>query len=170
MNNSLNNTKKKRKFNFIDFLTILTLLALVGVAVYLFSPWGNIKQLWNKDDISLSYAVEIKDVDIDYIENISENNEVIDSSSKNSLGTIVEIVKIEKAYVYDYVIDGDGNMTCVISEQPKKYNITVKITANANFKDDVGYTVNGCRIAVGETLDLRLPIYTCHGQCVRIYD
>lgn len=159
----------KRKFNFIDFLVILVILAIVGIIIYVFSPWSRIEKLWSNDQVELTYFVEIKDVNPEDIDLIKSGDSVINSVTKNSLGTVAEITDIESAYVYDYVMNEDGKMTCVILENPKKYNVTVKITAYADFKEDVGYSVNGCRIAIGEMLSLRLPKYACSGYCTQIY-
>lgn len=162
--------KKKKKFNFIDFLIVLLIIAIICVVVYLFSPWAQIEKLWTKDKAELTFFVEIKDVDIEFIDMVKEGDAVIDAVSKNSLGSIAEAPQVEKAFVYDYVLDEHGQMTCVISEQPNKYNITIKINASADFEENVGFTVNGRRIAVGELLDMRLPQYACSGTCVQIYE
>ena len=162
--------KAKRKFNFIDFLIVLVILAIIGIVVYVFSPWAQIEKLWANNKVEITYFVEIKDVDIEYIDSIKEGNEIINSVTKNSFGVIREIAKMEKAYVYDYVLDENGNMTCVLSEQPKKYNITVKVVADADFESGVGYTVGGTRVAIGEMLDMRLPNYVCSGECTQIYE
>jgi hypothetical protein len=175
MNNNSHNTvgavkNKKRKFNFIDFLIVLVIIAIVGIVIYVFSPWAQIEKLWSDDEVELTYFVEIKDVDIQYIDSIEEGNEIINSVTKSSLGTIREIAKMEKAYIYDYVLDEKGNMTCVLLEQPTKYNITIKVVAQADFKENIGYTVNGARVAIGEILDMRLPKYTCSGKCTQMYE
>lgn len=175
MNNSSHNTtvtqkKPKRKFNFIDFLIILVVVAIIGILIYVFSPWAHIEKLWTNNKVELTYFVEIKDVDIAYIESIKEGDGVINSVSKNSLGTVSEISKIEKAYVYDYVLNEQGEMTCIRSEHPQKYNITVKVVATAEYEEGIGYSVNGCRVAIGEMLDMRFPQYTCSGACTQIYE
>lgn len=174
MNNTSHNStiiqkKPKRKFNFIDFLIILVVVAIVGILIYVFSPWSHIEKLWTNNKVELTYFVEIKDVDIAYIESIKEGDGVINSVNKSSLGTVSEISKLEKAYVYDYVLNEQGEMTCIRSEHPQKYNITLKIVATAEYDKGVGYSVNGRRIAIGELLDLRFPQYTCSGTCTQIY-
>ena len=168
-NSTITQKKPKRKFNFIDFLIILVVVAIVGILIYVFSPWSQIEKLWTNNKVELTYFVEIKDVDIAYIESIKEGDGVINSVNKSSLGTVSEISKLEKAYVYDYVLNEQGEMTCIRSEHPQKYNITLKIVATAEYDEGVGYSVNGRRIAIGELLDLRFPQYTCSGTCTQIY-
>ena len=173
MNNIYNKISKsdkkvKRKFNFIDFLIVLVLIAVIGSLIYAFSPWTNIEKLWANNQTELTYFVEIKDVSPEYIDMIKSGDTVINSVTKNSLGTVEEVTNVENAYVYDYVPE-DGKMTCVILENPKKYNITLKITTLADYNEGIGYSVNGCRVAIGEMLNLRLPTYTCSGYCTQIY-
>lgn len=175
MNNSSHNNiakqrKPKRKFNFIDFLIVLVVIAILGVLVYVFSPWAQIEKLWTNNSVELTYYVEIKDVGIEYIDSIQEKDGVINAVTKNSLGSVVEIAKLEKAYVYDYVDNGQGGYTCVRTEHPQKYNITLKIVASADYEKGVGYSVDGTRIAIGEALDMRFPQYSCRGYCTQMYE
>ena len=93
MNNNSHNTtitqkKPKRKFNFIDFLIILVVVAIIGILIYVFSPWAHIEKLWTNNKVELTYFVEIKDVDIAYVESIKKDDGVINSVNKNSLGTV----------------------------------------------------------------------------------
>lgn len=170
MNNTATQRKHKKKFNFIDFLIVLVVIAIVGILIYLFSPWAQIEKLLSDDSVELTYYVEIKDVDIEYMDSIQEKDGVINAVNKNSLGSVVEIAKIEKAYVYDYVDDGQGGLTCVRTEHPQKYNITLKIVATAEYEEGIGYSIGGTRIAIGEALDMRFPQYSCRGYCTQMHD
>lgn len=161
--------KKKRKFNFIDFMVVLVVLALLGSLIYLFSPWTHIEKIWSDSQVELMYFVEIKDVNPEDIELIKSGDAVINSVTKNSLGQVVEVTDINNSYIYDYVLNDQGKMTCVITENPKKYDVTIKITALADYEEGVGYSVNGCRVAIGELLNLRLPTYSCSGYCTQMY-
>ena len=80
--------KQKKGFNFIDFLIILIVLAIVGGIVYLFSPISFLKKATSAIEGTLDYTVEIRNVDIAFIDNIKENDIAIDSVSKNTLGTV----------------------------------------------------------------------------------
>ena len=161
--------KKKRKFNFIDFLVILVVVTIIGIVFYIFSPWSKIEKLWSNNQTEITYMVEIKNVNPEDIELIKAGDSIKNSVTKNPLGTVVDVVSIDNAYTYDYVIDENEEMKCVVVENPKKYNVVVKITAYADYQENVGYSVNGCRIAIGESFDMRFPLYACNGSCTQLY-
>ena len=60
----------------------------------------------------------------------------------------------------------DGS--AVLSAHEGKYNVIVTITASGNYKEGEGYSVNDCRIAVGEKMSLRFPNYIGEGYCVAL--
>ena len=169
VNNGNAVTKKKRKFNFIDFLILLLIVALVGTLIYAFSPWSQLKRLWTANETSIQYVVEIKGVDAEFITLIENGDSVINSVTKSSLGTVNKIDPPQQSSELYYAwneekLEYQGEMIVV----PNKYDIIVYITATAEYKQDVGYTVNGTRIAVGEELSLRFPDFSHNGYCIAI--
>ena len=175
MNNTTQKKVNKGKFNFIDFLVILVILAVIGLAIYVFSPWTTVEKLWTSDAVDITYYVEVKDVAPEYIDLIKEGDTVLDAVSKNSIGTISEIT-YQSSYLYEYNVDDNGKVSCTRVNAPAQKdgnvaeNITLKITVQADYEKGVGYTVNGCRVAIGELLNIRLPKYTCSGYCVQMYE
>lgn len=160
--------KKKRRFNFIDFLIILLIVALIAVLIYAFSPWSQIKKLWASNEVILDYTVEIRGVDDEFVDLIKNGDSAINSVTKSSLGTVTAIGGIEKNTELDYTVAEDGTVQGVLSESPDKYDITVHIRATAEYEVGKGYSVNGCRVAVGEELFFRFPRYSCSGFCVAL--
>ena len=161
--------KKKRKFNFIDFLIVLMIVAIISVVVYALSPWSQIKKLWTSEEVTLQYAVEFKDVDASFIDLIKNGHEAINSVNKSSLGKVNRIAAPEISTVLDYQLDAEkGVAQGILVEKDNKYNLTVYITATAKYEPNVGYTVNGSRIAVGEELFFRFPEFSCSGYCIAI--
>jgi len=160
--------KKKRGFNFVDFLLIIIALAIIGGVIYLFSPISFLKDLGSQINGTLDYTVEIRNVDVMFIENIKENDVVIDSVSKNTIGTVSAIDHNTKYTELDYRENADGQYEGVFLEYPDRYNITVTITADAEFLEGQGYSVNNCRVAVGEKMSLRFKDYVCQGYCVYV--
>ena len=153
---------KKFRFNFIDFLIIVLILAIVAAIVYVFVPmsWLNL----NRGNVDLQYYVEFQGVDEALIENIEENDVIIDSVSKNVIGRVVAVDYNTQHSVLTY---DEANGEGVLSVIPEKYNLIVTIsTSNAVYKDGEGYSVNSCRIAVGEKINARFPSYTAEGYCI----
>lgn len=173
MNNITNNgngAKKSGKFNVVDFLIILIAVAIIAVFVYAVSPWSQIKKLLNQDEVNIQYVVEIRGVDKEFCNLIKDKDAVIDNVTKKSLGKVSSVESIDVSTELNYQIDENNNISGILVEDPQKYDITLVITANAEYEENVGYTVNGCRIAVGEQMFFRFPKYNCSGYCVAISD
>ncbi len=178
MSNNSNNTSvisgkvknKKKGLNFVDFLLILIVIAIIGGIVYMFSPISFLKKATSAVEGTLDYTIEIRNVDVSFIDNIKENDIVIDSVSKNTLGT-VSAVDHNTKYAelgYQIVEQEQEKYEGFMMEYPDRYNVIVTITANANYIAGQGYDVNNCRIAVGEKLYLRFSDYVCEGYCVYV--
>ena len=178
-NNNTNSSQTKsrkinRKFNIIDFLIVVLIAAVIGVSIYAIVSWSNIKSLWSSSTVNLQYTVELRGVDADFINNIKAGDAVTDAVSKNQLGIVDRVDSIEKYTVLNYAPvtteNGDGTTTTtyngVLSEYPEKYNVTVYISSSAEYEKDIGYTINGRRIAVGEALELRFPEFSSIGYCI----
>lgn len=161
MNNTNNSAVKqkkiKRKFNIVDFLVLVLIVAIIGVAIYAVVYWANIKSLWATSTTDLQYAVELRGVDQKFVDKIKNGDAVTDAVSKNQLGIVDRVDKIEK-----YTTFSEGTLV----EHPDKFNITVYISATAEYEQGVGYTVNGRRIAVGEIIEMRFPNFSSVAYCV----
>lgn len=159
--------KKSRRFNFVDFLLILLVLAIIAGAVYLFSPGSFFQKAGASEQGTLSYTVEFHGVDGEYLNKIKENDIVVDSVTKSSLGTVTAVDYNTKQRVLEYVKNEvDGTYTGVLSEYPDQYTVLVTITAPAEHVSGDGYFVNNCRIAVGEGMALRFPDFVAEGHCI----
>ena len=56
----------------------------------------------------------------------------------------------------------------VLAAHDGKYNVIVTISADGEYKEGEGYSVNGRRIAVGEKMALRFPNYVGEGYCIAL--
>ena len=166
--NTNTSTKRKRKFNIVDFFIVLIALMLIAVLIYAISPWSQLKKLFNHEDVTLEYVVEIKGVDKDFCSLIKEQDSVVNNVTKNSLGVVSSIDKVDMSTSLSYQTDENNNILGILVEDPQKYDVTVRISAEADHEEGIGYTVNGCRIAVGEEIFLRFPKFACSGYCVEI--
>ena len=166
-NNKKASEKKSRRFNFVDLLLILLVLAIIAGAVYLFSPGSVFKKMGTTEHGTLSYTVEFHGVDGEYLNKIKENDVVVDSVTKNILGTVAAVDYNTKQTVLEYVKnEDDGTYSGVLSEYPNQYTVIVTITASAEHVSGDGYFVNNCRIAVGESMALRFPDFVAEGHCI----
>ena len=165
--------KQKKKFNIIDFFILLIVVAVVVALVYAFSPWSQIKKLWKPNQTTFQYAIELKEVDDEFVNLIKSGDGVINSVTKNSMGTVDRVGEPTRSTYLDYQNDineedGTSAYKGVLVEKTDKYDIIVYVTATAEYDPGVGYTVNGSRVAVGEELFFRFPHFEYSGYCIAI--
>ncbi len=157
--------KMRHRFNFIDFILILLAAFVIFTAINIVSPMSILDKLNSDPTHTIHYTVEILGVDDEYIEKVKENDAVVDSISKHSLGTVVAVDYNTRHTVLEY---DETQNAGVLSVYPDKYDIIITVTAKASYKSGEGYSVNGHRIAVGERVSLRFPDYVGEGYCVGI--
>ncbi len=157
--------KKTRKFNFIDAVLIIIILLVGAAVVNVFSPFSWLSNLRSDSTREIQYTVELSGVDGEYIDAIKENDTVVDSVSKYTLGTVKAVDYNTQYTVLEY---DEVNQAGVLAAYPNKYNVLVTMTATASYKEGEGYSVNNYRIAVGEKLALRFPDFTGEGYCISI--
>lgn len=161
--------KVKHKFNFIDFLVLLLIVAVVGTSIYAVFSWSDIEALWSASSKEIQYVVELRGVDKDFVDKIKTNDIVIDSVTKNQLGTVHSADEVDNHFIMSYTFDDKTNSyTGALINDTSKRDITVYISATAKYEKDVGYTVNGIRIAVGEILEVRFPQFATTAYCIHI--
>ncbi len=149
--------RKKARFNFIDALIILFILAVIAAAAYLIINIFRQPRMANSGTIE--FDVRISSVDESSLALIKNGDTVKDSVTGAVIGKIVD-VRTEKAQYYGTVaIEEDGAMTLPITDYNDKYDVYVKISANAE-KDDRGiHTVAGTRIVIGSTVYFKVPSF-----------
>lgn len=153
--------KKRGGFNAIDLLIIFL---IVGVIV-VFAVSRVVVSNDPGENIKLEYTVTVECVDSDFVQRIRTGERVYDSSTQNLLGT-VSSVKGDTLYsVFEY--DEESNIMAS-REYSDKYNVSITVSANANFVDGVGYNVGGNRIAVGQKMALRFPGCVANAYCVEM--
>jgi hypothetical protein len=154
---------KGGRFNFVDLLIILALLLFIAIVVNIFLPSSFFSSFKKNTEREIQYTVEFSYVDQDFVDKIKENNQVIDSVSKYSLGNVITVdynQNYSELY-YDTVQKAGGLLT-----YEDKYNVIVTVTVMAQYDEGEGYSVGDRRIAVGEKLSLRFPDYVAEGYCI----
>lgn len=156
-------SKKRRSFNFIDVILILLALLIVLTVVNIFSPMLVFNKLRNDLQTTIQYTLEVKGVDNEFINKINENDTVVDTVSKYSLGSVTAVDYNMQYLELEY---DEAQRAGVMAVHPDKYNVIITITASAAYNEGKGYSVNGHRIAVGEMMSVRFPDYVCEGYCI----
>ena len=157
--------RKEKRFNLLDVLIIIAALLAIATVFYVFTPFSRLETAVKKQTKNIHYTIEILGVDEAFLQNIKENQMVIDSVTKNQLGTVTAVDYHTKYTELQYVVK-DGKASGVLAEYPDRYNVLVTINATADYLAEEGYSVNHRRIAVGERMTLRFPDYTCEAYCI----
>ena len=142
-------------------MLILIALVVVLALIYLFAPFSWIRNIATKDTQKIQYTVELLNVEEAFIDKIRSSDAVVDSVSKNNLGTVMLVDYNTKYSELKYV-----NQQGVLVEYPNRYNVVVTVNVTADYVEGEGYSVNGTRIAVGEKLFLRFPDFVGEGYCI----
>lgn len=154
-----------KKFNFIDVLIILAIILLVAIVASIIAPTSLFGAFSTNSTETIQYTVEFSGVDMAFVNNIADNDNVVDAVSKFSLGSVAAIDNNSNYRALQY---NESTGTGSFAVYKDKYDLLVTITVDAEYKEGEGYFVNDRRIAVGEKLSLRFPNYIGEGYCVGI--
>ncbi len=157
--------KKPGKFNIIDFLLIVLILLIIAAIVYVFFPDSWLRNFIADETVEIQYSIELQGVDEAFLEKINENDVVLDSVTKSSIGTVTAV---DYSTQYTELKYNQQLNEGVLSVVPDKRNVIVTISATAKFTEGKGYSVDGTRIAVGEKIFARFPNYVCEGYCISV--
>ena len=166
-NNSDGTVVKKRAtgFNFIDVLIILAILLIAAIVVNMFVPLSFFNRFNKTVERQIQYTVEITAVDEAFIDKVAENQTVIDSVSKYTLG---KVMTVDCNTNYSELKYNESEASGWLSPYDDKYNMLVTITVLAEYTRGEGYSVGDKRIAVGEKMSLRFPNFAAEGYCIAL--
>lgn len=157
--------KKNGRFNLIDLFLIIIVLLIVAILLYVFAPFSSIERLFSDKNQTIEYTIELTGIDKAFINKIGENDAVIDAVSKAQIGTVV-VADYNYPYSVLQYVQNENNSEGVLVEHPDKCNVLITVTATAEYAAEKGYSVNQCRIAVGEKMQLIFPNYIGEGYCI----
>ena len=155
--------KRAMRFNFIDILIILALLLIAAIVINMFMPLSIFSKFNKTTEQQIQYTVEITAVDETFIDKVAENDVVIDSVSKYTVG---KVMTVDCSTHYSELKYNEDDNSGWLSPYPDKYNMLVTITVTAEYKEGEGYSVGDRRIAVGEKMSLRFPNFSAEGYCI----
>ncbi len=154
-----NKTLKKRRFNAIDAVIILVIVAVIGVAVFLFSS-EEAEMPMNK--VKLEYTVEIKTLSDDIAAEFNIGDRMVDSVQKYNLGEIIA-VEYDNAVHYGRDIV-NGKLTAY--DYPDHQRVILTMLADATIDGNGRYLIDGgYDISTGTVVYIRLPGFNGIGYC-----
>ena len=160
--------KKMRtwKFNILDVIILAVLLLLIVGALSVLLP-KSLKLLSNDDTVNITYTVVFTKVDEKFATNIADGQNATDRESGKIVGTVVGTPSIES--YWEFVLKEDANGSYLLEREQYadigKVNIAVTFTAEAEYSEGNGYTVNGIRIAANREYGLMFPGFEGAGVC-----
>lgn len=164
------NSKHRWLFLLVDILLILAIVGAVIFVVSVLTPFSFSKK--DKAEIrTVSCAVELAGVGSDTLSALHVGDAVTDSETGAVLGT-VSAVDVRPYETFGELYDEDAavgsNVVTRITYPDTLNTVTVTIEMQAEYVANRGYTVGGCRVAVGRNYTLCFPEYTGTGVCVSL--
>lgn len=154
---------KHGRFNLVDFFLIIIVLALIAAAVSYFLP-GISKRLAGANDVEITYSLEITGVEDKFLSRIAVGDVVYDSGNNYAIGT----VKTVEQYAYTELYYNEETGVLETKEHPDLKNIVITISASAIYNSGEGYSINGTRMAVGKSYNIRFPEYAAVANCIEL--
>lgn len=156
---------KFKGITFVDVLIALALVLLAAIIINIFLP-QSLLHLWRgESEKEIQYTVEFLCVDKELIDKINEGDNVIDSTSKYTLGTVITS---DYTAQYTELKYNEQENSGFLSPFEGKYNVLVTVKVSAEYTEGEGYSVGDRRIAVGEKLSLRFPHFAGEGYCISL--
>ena len=151
----MENTKKTRKFNFVDVIIILVIVAAAALVVYKLGG-KEIVESANTQKYKITYSVsEIIDSTAN---SIHEGDKLTDFAGNVDLGTVTKVTVDEKSH--SYAANSDGKY--VLSSRDGYSYLEVEGVVSAT-KSENGISVSGTNYLIGHSMTLEAgnaKIYT----------
>lgn len=169
--------KKGGRLNVLDIIIILFLVFTAAIAILL-TVRSVEDAATSGQKVKISYTVVIEDIDDAIYKNVFENanrsdntysveigQTVIDGNTGATVGYVAKLP--ESVPYYEFVLDTDsaGESVAVKKQYSDRHNVIITVTADAYYSEGTGYTVDGCRIAVGREFALRIAGFSKSGVC-----
>lgn len=172
MNSSDKSTKKKSnhggyRFNILDALIAVVIFAVIGVVLVAYLPGGLSATSGGKGSVTVTYTIEIKNVDRKLADWITVGDTVTERASAVDLGRVSAEVEVSPSGIVRY---DPASGEVIIDEAEDTSDILITVTATAKYDASRGYTVNGKRLAVGTNYSISLPKFEGNGECIGIIE
>lgn len=153
-----------KRFNALDALIIIIIIAVLAVTLLAYLP-GGILRLPEKNNVTVTYTIEVKGVKRELAAGIAVDDPVTEKGTSVSLGNISAEVEVTP---YSTVRYDAASGEVVTDEYSGLSTLLITVTAQAGYDSSRGYTVNGRRIAIGAEYGISLPGFEGTGSCISI--
>lgn len=153
-----------KRFNALDALIIIIIVAVLAVTLLAYLP-GGILRLPEKNNVTVTYTIEVKGVKRELAAGIAVDDPVTEKGTSVSLGNISAEVEVTP---YSTVRYDAASGEVVTDEYSGLSTLLITVTAQAGYDSSRGYTVNGRRIAIGAEYGISLPGFEGTGICISI--
>lgn len=163
-------TEAGRRWLFLA-VDLLLVVAIVGAVIFISVSLGASSADDAETEVrTILYQIEIAGVDADLF-GVSGGETVVNAADGSVLG-VVEYCDDGQTYVkYSDTVSQreDGKYFVDKIEYPediKTYVVTVRV--EASYTTGIGYSAEGCRLAVGRSYQLRIADHVYTGECVAL--
>ena len=115
--------------------------------------------------VRLSYTLTLYDVDEELAQAIKAGDVLYDVQTKAVLGVVKQAPTSVPSQRKALLTGADGTHSLVMRPVPGTVDVTVHVTADANYQQGVGYAVGGVSVRVGEIYAVRTASYTGQAHC-----
>lgn len=156
--------QRRRIFNILDIVIFLVIAAL-AVVLIISSSTGNslFKKKKDGESKTIEYTVFFSNVEEALADRIASGDMVYSDDASVCFGQVITDVEKDEYQVVTYHDD-----VAEMVSYPDRYNLTVTIRADALYKEGVGFTVDGTRLAVGMNYRMVFPNLSVSGVCISI--
>lgn len=158
-----------RRINLVDVALIAVLLCVILVAVEYFTSFSFLNLGGSAQTIE--YTLEFECVDPDMAASVRVGDQALGVSGHRAVGEVraaTSLVAVK--YIYDPESAGIVARELPADSQNKTpVTLRVTIRTEATYRAGDGFSVNGNRISVGESLAVSFEGFSGTGRCVSIY-
>lgn len=161
---------RARGLNIVDVALIIVILCLVLVAVEYFTSFS-LFSIGSRTQV-IEYTLEFEGVDYSMAQSVAVGKTVLSSSGHKRLG---QVSTVNESTAVTYVYDpSTGALTArelpANSQGMTPVTLRVTVKAEASYREGDGFSVNGVRISIGDSVGVSLDGFSGNGKCVSIYN
>lgn len=162
--------KRARGINIVDVALIVVMLCLVLVAVEYFTSFS-LSGIGGTTRM-IEYTLEFESVNGEMAQNVVTGNTVLSASGHKSLGKISAVSEQPAvAYVYDPTAGAlEARELPVDAQGHTRVRLRVTVKTEASYREGDGFSVNGVRISIGDSVGVGMEGFSGSGKCVSIYN